>query len=92
MIPEGVQGASTAVILIAAVGRPNMVTADMVKEGAVVIDVGINRVDGKLVGDVAFNDVQPKASLITPVPGGVGPMTIAMLMLNTLKAFKAQPA
>ena len=82
----------TADILIAAVGRPNMVTADMVKEGAVVIDVGINRVDGKLVGDVAFNDVQPKASLITPVPGGVGPMTIAMLMLNTLKAFKAQPA
>jgi methylenetetrahydrofolate dehydrogenase (NADP+)/methenyltetrahydrofolate cyclohydrolase len=80
----------TADILIAAVGRPNMVTGDMVKEGAVVIDVGINRVDGKLVGDVDFNDVEPKASLITPVPGGVGPMTIAMLMANTLKAFKAQ--
>lgn len=77
-------------ILIAAVGKPNMVTADMVKEGAVVIDVGINRVDGKLVGDVAFAEVEPKASLITPVPGGVGPMTIAMLMANTLKAFKAQ--
>ncbi len=76
-------------ILIAAVGRPNMVTKDMVKEGAVVIDVGINRVDGKLVGDVAFDEVEPKASLITPVPGGVGPMTIAMLMHNTLKAFKA---
>ena len=82
----------TADILIAAVGRPNMVTADMVKEGAVVIDVGINRVDCKLVGDVAFAEVEPKASLITPVPGGVGPMTIAMLMHNTLKAFKAQPA
>ncbi len=80
----------TADILIAAVGKPNMVTKDMVKEGAVVIDVGINRVDGKLTGDVAFNEVEPKASLITPVPGGVGPMTIAMLMANTLKAFKAQ--
>ena len=82
----------TADILIAAVGRPNMVTGDMVKEGAVVIDVGINRVDGKLVGDVDFAGVEPKASLITPVPGGVGPMTIAMLMANTLKAFKAQSA
>jgi len=82
----------TADILIAAVGRPNMVTGDMVKQGAVVIDVGINRVDGKLVGDVAFAEVEPKASLITPVPGGVGPMTIAMLMHNTLKAFKAQSA
>ncbi len=82
----------TADILIAAVGRPKMVTGEMVKEGAVVIDVGINRVDGKLVGDVAFDEVEPKASLITPVPGGVGPMTIAMLMHNTLKAFKAQPA
>lgn len=80
----------SADILIAAVGRPNMVTKDMVKEGAVVIDVGINRVDGKLVGDVDFDEVEPKASLITPVPGGVGPMTIAMLMANTLKAFKAQ--
>jgi len=82
----------TADILIAAVGRPNMVTGDMVKEGAVVIDVGINRVDGKLVGDVDFAGVEPKAALITPVPGGVGPMTIAMLMANTLKAFKAQSA
>jgi methylenetetrahydrofolate dehydrogenase (NADP+)/methenyltetrahydrofolate cyclohydrolase len=80
----------TADILIAAVGRPKMVTADMVKDGAVVIDVGINRVDGKLVGDVDFAEVEAKASLITPVPGGVGPMTIAMLMHNTLKAFKAQ--
>ena len=73
-------------ILVAAVGRPNFVTADMVKEGAVVIDVGINRVDGKLVGDVDFNAVKDKCSAITPVPGGVGPMTIAMLMKNTLKA------
>ena len=79
----------TADLLIAAVGKANFVTANMVQDGAVVIDVGINRVDGKLVGDVAFDEVEPKASLITPVPGGVGPMTIAMLMQNTLKAFKA---
>ena len=77
-------------ILVAAVGRPNFVTADMVKEGAVVIDVGINRVDGKLIGDVKFDEVAPKASYITPVPGGVGPMTIAMLMQNTLTAAKKQ--
>ncbi len=77
-------------ILVAAVGRPNFVTADMVKDGAVVIDVGINRVDGKLVGDVNFNEVCDKASYITPVPGGVGPMTIAMLMQNTLTAAKKQ--
>ena len=74
-------------IIIAAVGRANFVTADMVKEGAVVIDVGINRLpDGKLCGDVAFDEVEKKASAITPVPGGVGPMTIAMLMRNTLTA------
>lgn len=79
----------TADLLIAAVGKPGFVTADMVREGAVVIDVGINRVDGALQGDVAFGEVEKKASLITPVPGGVGPMTIAMLMANTLKAFKA---
>ncbi len=77
-------------ILVAAVGRPNFVTADMVKEGAVVIDVGINRVDGKLVGDVDFQNVKEKCSAITPVPGGVGPMTIAMLMQNTLTAAKKQ--
>lgn len=77
-------------ILVAAVGRPNFVTADMVKEGAVVIDVGINRVDGKLCGDVDFENVKEKASAITPVPGGVGPMTIAMLMQNTLTAAKKQ--
>ncbi|SVD05442.1 uncharacterized protein METZ01_LOCUS358296, partial [marine metagenome] len=61
---------------------------DMVKNGAVVIDVGINRVGDKLVGDVDFQPVLNKVNLITPVPGGVGPMTIAMLMLNTLQAFK----
>lgn len=80
----------SADILVAAVGRPNFVTADMVKEGAVVIDVGINRVDGKLVGDVDFEAVKDKCSAITPVPGGVGPMTIAMLMQNTLTAAKKQ--
>jgi methylenetetrahydrofolate dehydrogenase (NADP+)/methenyltetrahydrofolate cyclohydrolase len=74
-------------ILIAAAGRPEMIKSDMVKDGAVVIDVGINRQDGgRLVGDVAFAEVSEKASYITPVPGGVGPMTIAMLLDNTLKA------
>ena len=77
-------------ILVAAVGRPNFVKADMVKNGAVVIDVGINRVDGKLIGDVDFDAVKDKCSAITPVPGGVGPMTIAMLMQNTLTAAKKQ--
>ncbi len=77
-------------ILVAAVGRPNFVTADMVKDGAVVIDVGINRVDGKLCGDVDFENVKDKTAAITPVPGGVGPMTIAMLMQNTLTAAKKQ--
>lgn len=78
-------------ILVAAVGKPKFITADMVKEGAVVIDVGINRMDdGKLCGDVDFANVLPKASYITPVPGGVGPMTIAVLMQNTLVAAKRQ--
>ena len=78
-------------ILVAAVGKANFVTADMVKEGAVVIDVGINRnAQGKLCGDVDFAAVEPKAGYITPVPGGVGPMTIAMLMRNTLTAAKQQ--
>ena len=76
-------------ILVSAVGKPNFVTADMVKDGAVVIDVGINRMqDGKLLGDVKFDEVEPKASFITPVPGGVGPMTIAMLVENVVKAAK----
>lgn len=78
-------------ILVAAVGRPNFVTADMVKDGAVVIDVGINRLEnGKLCGDVKFDEVSEKAAYITPVPGGVGPMTIAMLMKNTLTAARIQ--
>lgn len=75
-------------ILIAAVGIPNFVTADMIKPGAVVIDVGINRVDDRLVGDVDFQPACEVASAITPVPGGVGPMTIAMLLRNTLEAAK----
>lgn len=77
-------------ILVAAVGRPGFVTEDMVKDGAVVIDVGIHRIDGKLCGDVDFENVKDKCSAITPVPGGVGPMTIAMLMQNTLTAAKKQ--
>lgn len=75
-------------ILVAACGRPCMITADMVKEGAVLIDVGINRVDDKLLGDIDFAACAEKASLITPVPGGVGPMTIAILMQNTLTSYK----
>ena len=74
--------------LIAAVGRPHMITADMVKEGAVLIDVGINRVEDKLLGDIDFDACKDKASYITPVPGGVGPMTIAILMQNTLTSYK----
>jgi methylenetetrahydrofolate dehydrogenase (NADP+)/methenyltetrahydrofolate cyclohydrolase len=73
-------------ILIAAMGVAEFVKADMVKPGAVVIDVGVNRVEGKLVGDVDFKNVQPVAGKITPNPGGVGPMTIAMLMSNTVRA------
>lgn len=81
---------SHADILVAAVGKAKFVTADMVKQGAVVIDVGMNRDDGKLCGDVDFDAVAPKCSYITPVPGGVGPMTIAMLMKNTVTAAKRQ--
>jgi len=83
-------------VLIAAIGRANFVTEDMVKDGVAVIDVGINRIEDaskkrgyRLVGDVDFDAVAPRASHITPVPGGVGPMTVAMLMHNTLRAFKA---
>ena len=75
-------------ILVAAVGRPNFITADMVKPGAAVIDVGINRVDGALLGDVDFAGASEVAGFITPVPGGVGQMTIAMLLANTLDAVK----
>lgn len=84
-------------IIIAAIGKPNFVTADMIKEGAVIIDVGINRIDDattksgfKLVGDVKFDEVSQKAGYITPVPGGVGPMTIASLLKNTLIAAKKE--
>ncbi len=81
----------TADILVAAVGKPKFVTADMVKDGAVVIDVGMDRDEnGKLCGDVDFENVKDKCSFITPVPGGVGPMTISTLMKNTLKAAKVQ--
>ena len=78
-------------IIISAIGKPKFITEDMVKKGVVVIDVGINRDEnGKLVGDVDFENVEKKASYITPVPGGVGPMTIAMLMHNVIKATKEQ--
>jgi len=75
-------------ILIAAIGRPKFITADMVKDGVVVVDVGINRVDERLVGDVDFESVKEKASFITPVPGGVGPLTVTMVLYNTLTAAK----
>lgn len=84
-------------IVIVALGRPKFLTADMIKKGAVIIDVGITRIDSsetksgfRLVGDVNFDEVAPKASFITPVPGGVGPMTIASLLMNTLKASKRE--
>jgi methylenetetrahydrofolate dehydrogenase (NADP+)/methenyltetrahydrofolate cyclohydrolase len=80
----------TADVLIAAVGRPRLITADMVKLGAVVIDVGINRLNDQLVGDVDFDGVREVASAITPVPGGIGPLTIAMLLRNTLTACQLQ--
>ncbi len=80
---------SKADIVVVGVGVPGLITEDMVKEGAIVIDIGINRIeDGSLVGDVDFKHVSPKCSYITPVPGGVGPMTIAMLLSNTLKSAK----
>jgi methylenetetrahydrofolate dehydrogenase (NADP+) / methenyltetrahydrofolate cyclohydrolase len=79
-------------VIVAAVGRPQLITAAMVKEGATVIDVGMNRTDSGLVGDVDFDGVRPKARAITPVPGGVGPMTRAMLLVNTLRAARAQHA
>lgn len=75
-------------ILISATGVPHLIKEDMVKEGAVVVDVGISRLNGKIVGDVDFENVKKKASAITPVPGGVGPMTVTALLLNTLKAYK----
>lgn len=77
-------------VLIVAAGHPNLITKDMVKDKAVVIDVGINKENSLLCGDVSFDEVSKKASLITPVPGGVGPMTVACLLKNTLKAYKIQ--
>jgi methylenetetrahydrofolate dehydrogenase (NADP+) / methenyltetrahydrofolate cyclohydrolase len=84
------QVARRADVLVAAVGRPRFVGGDWVKEGATVIDVGINRTDEGLAGDVDYGPAAERAALITPVPGGVGPMTIAMLLRNTLEAAKAQ--
>ena len=77
-------------ILVAAVGVPNLVKKDWVKSDAVVIDVGINKVDNKIIGDVNFEEIKDKVRAITPVPGGVGPMTIACLLSNTLECFKAR--
>ncbi len=79
---------SSADILIAAVGKPHFITQNMVRPGAIVVDVGINRIDGKIIGDVDFANVASVASWITPVPGGVGPMTIAMLLKNTLTCYQ----
>ncbi len=75
-------------IVIVAVGKPHFIPGEWIKDGAIVIDVGINRVNGKLVGDVDFEEASQRADFITPVPGGVGPMTIAMLMANTLQAYE----
>jgi methylenetetrahydrofolate dehydrogenase (NADP+)/methenyltetrahydrofolate cyclohydrolase len=86
-LAKAVRGAD---IVVAAVGVPELITGDMIKPGAAVIDVGINRVDGKLVGDVHFESAVEVAGAITPVPGGVGPMTRAMLMANTLAAAQAR--
>ena len=77
-------------ILVVAVGKPKFIKGEWIKEGAVVVDVGINRLEGKLVGDVEFDIAAQRAAYITPVPGGVGPMTVAMLMQNTLSAYKKQ--
>lgn len=77
-------------IVFTAIGKSNFLTAEMVKENAIIVDVGINRINNKLTGDVDFKSVEPKASFITPVPGGVGPMTIAMLMENTFELYKLQ--
>ena len=79
-------------ILVVAVGKPKFIKGEWIKEGAVVVDVGINRLEGKLVGDVEFDVAAQRASYITPVPGGVGPMTVAMLMQNTLSAYEKQQA
>ena len=84
--------AAAADVLVAAIGRPKFVTADMIKPGAAVIDVGINRTDDGLVGDVDFDAALEIAGAITPVPGGVGPLTVTILLENTLKAAKLMAA
>jgi methylenetetrahydrofolate dehydrogenase (NADP+)/methenyltetrahydrofolate cyclohydrolase len=81
---------SRADVVVAAVGVPRMVKGDWIKPGAAVIDVGVNRVDGKIVGDVDFDSVNGRAGLLTPVPGGVGLLTVAMLLRNTVQAYDAQ--
>ena len=81
-----------AEIVIVAVGKAGLVKGDWIKEGAIVIDVGINRVEGKIAGDVEFDKAAEKASYITPVPGGIGPLTVAILMRNVVEAFKQQQA
>ena len=86
-LPEFVKSAE---ILIVAVGKAGLIKGEWIKEGAIVVDVGINRVEGKLVGDIEFDKAQEKASYITPVPGGVGPLTVAMLMKNLVTAYKQQ--
>ena len=77
-------------ILIVAVGKPEMIDSNYIKDGAIIIDVGIHRIENGMCGDVDFEDVKDKAHAITPVPGGVGPMTVAMLLKNTVKAAKLQ--
>jgi len=86
-LPEFVKKAE---ILVVAVGKPGLIKGEWIREGAIVIDVGINRVEGKIVGDVEFEEARQRASYITPVPGGVGPLTVAMLMKNLVEAFKLQ--
>lgn len=88
--PDLARHTKNADILVVAVGRAKMITADMIKDGAIVVDVGMNRVDGKLCGDVDFEGCSEKAAYITPVPGGVGPMTRAMLMENTYKSYSSK--
>ncbi|MFH1995718.1 MAG: bifunctional 5,10-methylenetetrahydrofolate dehydrogenase/5,10-methenyltetrahydrofolate cyclohydrolase [Candidatus Omnitrophota bacterium] len=87
LIPDHVKRAE---VLVVAVGKAGLIKGEWVKEGAIVIDVGINRIEGKIVGDIEFEAASRKASYITPVPGGVGPLTAAMLMKNTLEAYKMQ--
>ena len=77
-------------MLVVAVGRPEFVKGDWIKEGAIIIDIGINRVDGKIAGDVDFDAASKVASFITPVPGGVGPLTTTMLMRNCVELFQKQ--